>query len=140
MSGNAEVRALTEEFPDWLIETGDDALGADWRAGRPLAVGCGGFVGIHAADAEVLRELLETAEHCDHRLALRRLGAELSERGVTVRTYVTNLIITRPDGRELLINCKRGTFRWAMGQDIGPIVDISGVVQDVVDAVQRSPS
>ncbi len=41
--------------------------------------------------------------------------------------------------RELLITCKRGTFRWAMGQDIGSIADLDAAVGHVVDAVEGCP-
>ncbi|WP_067465846.1 hypothetical protein [Actinomadura macra] len=134
----AALCALREGFPGWLIEV-RDAPGVVWQAGRPLAPGRGGIVGMHADGPEVMRELLEVVEHCDHRLALEALAAGLGERGVAVRTFVTNLIVPRPDGRELLITCKRGTFRWAMGQDIGPIADLDAAVGHVVDAVKGCP-
>ncbi|WP_067460759.1 hypothetical protein [Actinomadura macra] len=131
------LRTLAEEYPGWLIEV-NDAVHIDWQASRPLVPGHGGIVAMHANGPEVMRELLEAAEHCDHRLALGALAAGLREHGVAVRAFATNLIVTRPDGRELLINCKRGTFLWAMGEDIGPIADLDGAVRHVVSAVEES--
>ncbi|WP_067459196.1 hypothetical protein [Actinomadura macra] len=141
MSGQEEIhRALVEEFPGWQIEVTQDDTGVGWDASRTLAPGHGGAIGLHSDNAALLRELLEEAEHCDHRLALRELAAKLTERGMPTRLYPTSLIITAPDERELLITCKHKMFCWAMsGREIGPTADISGAVKHVVDAVQVSP-
>ncbi|QXJ21558.1 hypothetical protein AGRA3207_002420 [Actinomadura graeca] len=141
MSGHeAVIRAMGGEFPGWQIEGSDDALGIDWQAGRPPAPDHGGIVATYADSLLVLRKLLEAAQDRDHRLAVRTLAARLGERGVTVRTYQANLIVTGPDERELIVICGRAVFRWAMGEEIGPVTGMDRAVQDVADAAKAGSS
>ncbi|QXJ21879.1 hypothetical protein AGRA3207_002785 [Actinomadura graeca] len=140
MSGDDETRrALAEEFPGWHIEVKRDEIGVDWDAGRELVPAHGGVIGLHSDNAALLRELLEEAESCDHRLALRGLAARLSERGVRVHTFATNLVVEGEGERELLVNCERGTFRWAMGDDIGPIADVNRAAEHIAEVMRVGP-
>ncbi|QXJ19532.1 hypothetical protein AGRA3207_000085 [Actinomadura graeca] len=96
----------------------------------------GGIVATYADSPLVLRKLLEAAQECDHRLALRTLVARLGERGVTVRIYRTSLIVTGSDERKLIVICQRAVFRWAVGEEIGLVTGMDRAVQDVADAAK----
>ncbi|TDD96039.1 hypothetical protein, partial [Actinomadura rubrisoli] len=131
MTEQEEARhALAEQFPDWLIDAEGHPGGTIWHASRLIPPGRGGSVGVQADEPGLLHELLDEADRTDARLALRDVAAGLRERGVTVHAFATNLIVTErgPDEPERLITCKRGTFHWGMGKEIGPIGDVPGAV------------
>ncbi|QXJ23723.1 hypothetical protein AGRA3207_004917 [Actinomadura graeca] len=71
--------------------------------------------------------------------ALRALSDGLVARGIAVRTYATNLIVTGRNERQFLITCRNGRFRWGLGDDIGPITDVDGAVRHVADALVCPP-
>ncbi|WP_067466938.1 hypothetical protein [Actinomadura macra] len=134
MTGRNEIRrALSEDFPTWLIEVSEEAtLGVRWQAGRALAPGHGGIIGMCSDNHAMLRELLDETDAIDSRHAIRDLAAGLRERDITAHVYGTTLLVTGLDAREQLITCKRGLFRWASdGREIGPIVEMRAAIEQI---------
>ncbi|QXJ25218.1 hypothetical protein AGRA3207_006686 [Actinomadura graeca] len=66
--------------------------------------------------------------------ALRALAAGLDGRGIAARVFATNVIVAGENGRELVVVCSRGVFRWGMGEEIGPIDDVDAAVRHVAAA------
>ncbi|TDD79916.1 hypothetical protein [Actinomadura rubrisoli] len=135
MSGPEARRALAEEFPGWLVEVKDEPGGASWRASRLVPPGHGGFLGVQADEAGLLRELLHEAAGIDAGLALRDLAVELRKCGITATAYDMTLTATGPGGRTQMLTCRLGLFRWlAGGRVIGPIEDPLAAVDAVLSS------
>lgn len=114
--------SLRRDFPGWLITHDGDGWSAERADGLRLSALA--VTQVRAASFEALRAALEVIARGDAEILLRRLARALGRRGRQTRVCGGCLAVRAPDGREMVVTCNGGRFRWEGGWAVGSVTDV----------------